>query len=129
MPSRGSFDITTVLRTTESPWRTITAPFACSAARPVSIDSRLPAISTFFVVIDTRIPPCVGRTAARCDEVRFLAAAAELESSVGVVKELTPRHRGVLPLLTCPQWGFFLSPDPELSDESAIALHVDVPQV
>ena len=48
---------------------------------------------------------------------------------MGVVKELTPRHRGVLPLLTCPSRAFFLSPDPELPDESAVALHVDVPQV
>ncbi len=48
---------------------------------------------------------------------------------MGVVKELTPRHRGVLPLLTCPSRAFFLSPDPELPDEGAVALHVDVPQV
>jgi hypothetical protein len=53
MPSLGSFDITAVLRTTESPWRSTTAPFACSATRPVSIESRLPATSTFFVTIAT----------------------------------------------------------------------------
>src|SRR5258708_16156101 len=53
MRSRGSLAITAVLSTTVSAWRRITAPLACSATRPVSIESRRPATSRFFVTIAT----------------------------------------------------------------------------
>src|SRR5258708_15745776 len=69
MRSRGSLAITAVLSTTVSPWRRITAPLACSATRPVSIESRRPATSRFFVTIATSIPPCV--MGGLCPEVRF----------------------------------------------------------
>src|SRR6202521_1185042 len=84
MPSRGSFDITAVLSTTESPCRSTTAPFACSATLPVSIESRRPATSTFFVTAATRYLH-LGGPSGGATWVRFLAAAAQ---ALGPQREL-----------------------------------------
>src|SRR5438270_5646434 len=46
MPSRGSGEETAEVRTTESPWRTTTAPCACLARRPVSNVRDLPPDSS-----------------------------------------------------------------------------------
>src|SRR5579864_7629136 len=46
----------------------MTAPLACSATRPVSIESRLPATSTFFVTTATSdTSMCVGGDPRRRD--------------------------------------------------------------
>src|SRR5262245_9215585 len=121
MPSRGSSDMTAMLRTTESPWRTMTAPFACSATRPVSNESRFPATSTFFVTTATPLPPNMwrspcGATVGQCPSSCRLTPSAERE-----LLRADPRYRRGS--------SFVLSPDPELGDEGAIALDVGVPHV
>ncbi len=42
MPSRGDAAWQAVTRTIVSPWRTMTAPSACFASLPVSIESEVP---------------------------------------------------------------------------------------
>src|SRR5215510_5188642 len=57
MPSRGLAALLAVTSTTESPYRTITAPLACLASLPVSNRSGLPLIETSRVVIEKSAVP------------------------------------------------------------------------
>src|SRR6478752_5846382 len=57
MPSRGLAARQAVTRTTESPYRTITAPSACLASLPVSMDSGLLDIEISRVVINALSGP------------------------------------------------------------------------
>src|SRR5262245_61234903 len=52
MPSRGLAALLAVTSTTESPYRTTTAPLACLASLPVSNRRGLPLIETSRVVIE-----------------------------------------------------------------------------
>src|SRR5260221_7744977 len=121
MPSRGA-DMTQVLRTRVSPWRMMTAPLACSATRPVSIEMCLPSKSRDLVTIATHLPPCEKREVHYLCRAKSPAAAFQPHRWMGAARGSTRVRRTRLRLLK-------LSPNPELSDQRAIPLDVVPAQV
>src|SRR5690348_1823280 len=106
-----------VLRTTVSPARMMTAPLACSATRPVSIVTCRPATFSCFVTIATYYLHRRGGP----------SLSQVLEGEVGAAGSSTARLQGPDPETDLRP--VVLPPDPELRDQSAVALDVVAAQV
>src|SRR6266702_3076640 len=133
MPSRGVVDITAVTSSMVSPMRTVTAPDACWATRPVSTVRVRPPISSCVVFT---IPPGAAQIAAR----KMIGKSAQAVPVFGVRgwgskkrnpfsahQSLTLRRGG--PARAWVNRSRPSPPEPELGEDRSVALDIGALQV